>query len=112
MLNGVLNQYVVTTIKVLVNILDRNDNIPLVKDKSYIGSVSEGLSSNSNILDKDGNSLIVSATDEDQGINGMLRYSIIGNIGKIYFTIDEISGEIRTNKVIFLFIYVFNLLYK
>ncbi|XP_065667525.1 protocadherin Fat 1 [Hydra vulgaris] len=99
-INGALNQNIVTTMNIHVNILDRNDNIPFVKEKSYSGNVSESLSSNSNVLDKDGNFLIVSATDEDQGINGMLRYSIIGNIGKIYFTIDEISGEIRTNKVL------------
>lgn len=43
----------------------------------------------------------VVATDQDKGYNGQVRYSVVQQPNQIgtKFIVDEISGEVRTNKV-------------
>lgn len=44
----------------------------------------------------------VHATDEDKGVNGQVKYSIVQqpNQKGTKFTVDEETGEVSTNKVI------------
>lgn len=57
--------------------------------------------------------LQVEATDLDKGYNGQVRYSVVQQPNQIgsKFIVDEISGEVKTNKVAIFKIY-FNLLYS
>ena len=43
----------------------------------------------------------VVATDQDKGYNGQVRYSVVQQPNQIgtKFIVDEITGEVRTNKV-------------
>jgi len=43
----------------------------------------------------------VHATDEDKGVNGQVKYSIVQqpNQKGTKFTVDEETGEVSTNKV-------------
>lgn len=45
--------------------------------------------------------LQVHATDEDKGVNGQVKYSIVQqpNQKGAKFTVDEETGEVSTNKV-------------
>lgn len=43
----------------------------------------------------------VVASDQDKGYNGQVRYSVVQQPNQIgtKFIVDEITGEVRTNKV-------------
>eukprot|EP00118_Oscarella_pearsei_P019174 m.202185 g.202185 ORF g.202185 m.202185 type:complete len:4095 (+) comp39606_c0_seq6:120-12404(+) len=74
-------------ITVEINIADVNDNPPVFAKSSYSATYDEGSYSSANIQ-------TVSASDKDQGVNGLVRYNITsGNAAKL-FQIDAKSGEI------------------
>jgi hypothetical protein len=80
---------------VVVFITDVNDNKPVFDDcASYAPTVEEGAPSQTQVI-------TVKATDQDKGHNGQVRYSIVQqpNQKGTKFIVDEITGEIRTNKV-------------
>lgn len=87
-----------STALVVVFITDVNDNKPVFTDcNSYIEKppkVEEGSPSGTLVT-------TVKANDIDKGHNGQVRYSIVQqpNQKGTKFMIDEITGEIRTNKV-------------
>lgn len=84
-----------STALVVVFITDVNDKKPIFDDcSSYNPKVQEGAPSGSSVLK-------VTATDEDKGQNGQVRYSIVQqpNQKGTKFVVDEITGEIKTNKV-------------
>ncbi|RWS18039.1 Pt1-cadherin-like protein [Dinothrombium tinctorium] len=84
-----------STALVVVFITDVNDNKPVFEDcQSYAPTVEEGAPSGTPVK-------IVKATDQDKGHNGQVRYSIVQqpNQKGTKFTVDEITGEIKTNKV-------------
>ncbi|KAI5641443.1 cadherin domain-containing protein [Phthorimaea operculella] len=84
-----------STAVVVVFITDVNDNKPIFKDcPTYFPKVEEGAPNGSPVLR-------VHATDEDKGVNGQVKYSIVQqpNQKGTKFTVDEETGEVSTNKV-------------
>ncbi|XP_059060577.1 neural-cadherin isoform X1 [Achroia grisella] len=84
-----------STAVVVVFITDVNDNKPIFKDcPSYFPKVEEGAPNGSPVIK-------VHATDEDKGVNGQVKYSIVQqpNQKGTKFTVDEETGEVSTNKV-------------
>ena len=84
-----------STALVVVFITDVNDQKPTFEDcANYNPTVKEGSSFLTPVT-------TVKATDNDKGHNGQVRYSIVQqhNQKGSKFVIDEITGEIRTNKV-------------
>ncbi|XP_059170799.1 protocadherin Fat 1-like isoform X3 [Physella acuta] len=78
--------------KVIINLIDYNDNAPDFNKAQEIVTVRENLPKGSRVV-------TVSATDEDSGDNGKLSYSIV-NYDKVPFEIDAFSGEITTTEVL------------
>ncbi|XP_043545771.1 protocadherin Fat 1a isoform X3 [Chiloscyllium plagiosum] len=76
--------------KVIIDVIDMNDNAPEFKQSSYKASVSENVPVGTSVL-------TVSATDVDSGENGYVTYSI-ANLNPPPFVIDYFSGEITTSK--------------
>ncbi|XP_051891479.1 protocadherin Fat 1a isoform X7 [Pristis pectinata] len=76
--------------KVIVYVVDMNDNAPEFKQSSYRSTVSENVPVGTSVL-------TVSATDVDTGENGYVTYSI-ANLNPPPFAIDYFSGDIRTSE--------------
>ncbi|KAL7286523.1 hypothetical protein TKK_0019259 [Trichogramma kaykai] len=92
--NGEKNIHTSTAV-VVVFITDVNDNKPVFKDCStYYPKVEEGATNGSPVIK-------VQATDEDKGVNGQVKYSIVQqpNQKGTKFTVDEETGQVVTNKV-------------
>lgn len=84
-----------STALVVVFITDVNDNKPVFDEcNSYEPKVEEGAASGTHVI-------TVKATDQDKGHNGQVRYSIVQqpNQKGTKFVVDEITGEVKTNKV-------------
>lgn len=84
-----------STAVVVVFITDVNDNKPIFKDcPTYFPKVLEGAPNGSPVIK-------VHATDEDKGVNGQVKYSIVQqpNQKGTKFIVDEETGEVSTNKV-------------
>ncbi|XP_072881460.1 cadherin-23 [Hemitrygon akajei] len=80
------------TTTVLVHILDENDNHPVFHQQQYDITLDEGPSSLNSFT------VIVNATDQDEGPNGTITYAIVeGNIDKT-FAVHSITGQIRAVK--------------
>ncbi|XP_015602417.1 neural-cadherin isoform X3 [Cephus cinctus] len=93
-LNGDMTIHTSTAV-VVVFITDVNDNKPVFKEcGTYYPKVEEGAPNGSTVIK-------VQATDEDKGVNGQVKYSIVQqpNQKGTKFTVDEESGEVFTNKV-------------
>ena len=90
---------VVSQTRLYITILNVNDNKPEFLNSSYTGHVTESMNSNTPVSQADGTPLRVVAKDLDEGINGKIKYSFVEKLANIYFTIDERTGEIRTNFV-------------
>ncbi|OZC11535.1 hypothetical protein X798_01393 [Onchocerca flexuosa] len=82
-----------------IRIVSENQYAPYFNDTIYQGYVQENMPPNSSVLLKDGNQLLVKATDHDKGINGLVNYRIASPL-EPYFTVDYISGAILTKAVI------------
>lgn len=65
---------------------DQNDNYPIFLTRTYDGSVYNGAPSGTTIL-------TVSASDEDEGANSKVQYTMQGSV---YFRIDRTTGTITT----------------
>ncbi|XP_045127513.1 neural-cadherin-like isoform X1 [Portunus trituberculatus] len=84
-----------STAVVVVFITDVNDNKPMFKDcPTYHAKVEESAPNGSPVI-------TVHATDEDKGVNGQVRYSIVQqpNQKGTKFTVDPETGAVTTNKV-------------
>lgn len=84
-----------STALVVVFITDVNDNKPVFEDcDKYNPKVLEGSESGTFVIK-------VEATDQDKGYNGQVRYSVVQqpNQRGTKFIVDEITGDVRTNKV-------------
>ncbi|XP_066917747.1 protocadherin Fat 1-like [Clytia hemisphaerica] len=90
----------VSRTRLFLTILNVNDNKPEFLNASYTGHVTESMNSNTPVLQSDDTPLRVVAKDLDDGINGKIKYSFVEKLANIYFTIDEKTGEIRTNFVL------------
>lgn len=73
-------------VPVVVSILDVNDNPPIFDLPEYTVSISELSRLDTSVVN-------VSAQDQDSGLNGMVRYSLLS--GRSTFTINEVTGAIR-----------------
>jgi len=106
---GLVQSNVVSVADVLVKVVDINDNQPLFTNSTYTGFVTESQNSNTDVLQFNGEAMVVSANDFDEGLNGKIKYSFVEEHTNIYFNIDEDTGRIKTNLVnaVFLFIYMF-----
>ncbi|NWX29081.1 PCD23 protein, partial [Notiomystis cincta] len=81
-----------STAQLQITVLDENDHSPLFAKSQYQISVTEDLEEGSAILD-------LCASDEDDGPNGAVTYSLIdGTHGA--FAIDGVTGSIRTAKAL------------
>ncbi|KAL0973926.1 hypothetical protein UPYG_G00213030 [Umbra pygmaea] len=84
----IINQQQAST-RVLINVIDVNNNAPIFLRPSYNGSVDENVPVGTSIL-------TVSASDLDEGENGFVSY-VITNVNPTQpFTIDYFTGVIRT----------------
>lgn len=76
--------------KVIINLIDVNNNAPEFQQSSYKASVDENVPVGTSVL-------TVKATDLDRGENGYVTYSI-ANINPVPFIIDYFSGVISTSE--------------
>ncbi|XP_064810530.1 protocadherin alpha-8-like isoform X1 [Oncorhynchus masou masou] len=79
------------TLKIIVNVMDVNDNTPVFSQSLYKARVSENVAFASSIL-------TITATDLDEGVNGDLVYSFIerGHFNPAdTFSINSDTGEIK-----------------
>ncbi|XP_034544310.1 protocadherin-23 [Notolabrus celidotus] len=72
-------------------LLDQNDNIPSFTRKSYHASISESLPAGAEVLQ-------ISAFDPDEGLNGEVAYSLTEDSSQGAFSIDPLTGVIRTTR--------------
>lgn len=86
---GPLTTRKTTQTVVHVNVLDDNDCWPQFTNKSYSVSVREDIAYTSNPI-----ILKVTATDADEDLNAMVRYSIIAGNTQSHFAIEPLTGEI------------------
>lgn len=80
-----------------IKIKNRNDNSPVVEQKSFLGYIEENSAEDSMVLTTDGRPLVISAHDSDVENPGF-KYEMINPAR--YFKIGENTGEIRTTKVL------------
>ncbi|KFQ39139.1 Protocadherin-23, partial [Mesitornis unicolor] len=81
-----------STAQLYVTVLDENDYSPLFAKSQYQISVREDLEEGSPILN-------LFASDEDDGLNGEITYSLIDDTFGA-FAIDSVTGSIITTKVL------------
>ena len=72
-----------TTVQVIVNIDDENDNPPIFSQQSYQVALPELTGPHTSVL-------TVNATDKDWGDNAKIKYSMVTVAG---FYIDPITGK-------------------
>ncbi|XP_058263787.1 protocadherin gamma-A6-like isoform X20 [Hemibagrus wyckioides] len=79
------------TVKIVVNVLDANDNLPVFTEPLYKANVEENTAPGTLIIK-------ISATDEDEGHNGNVTYSFT-NMEEAHqiFIINAKNGEVRLN---------------
>ncbi|NXH82953.1 PCD23 protein, partial [Edolisoma coerulescens] len=81
-----------STAQLYLTVLDENDHSPLFAKTQYQISVTEDLEEGSAILD-------LSASDEDDGLNGEVTYSLIDDTYGA-FAVDSVTGSIVTTKAL------------
>ena len=79
-------------VQVSINILDANDHSPVFQQPSYKKDLYEDLLKGTSVL-------TVSATDDDSGSNGMVKYNIV-NEDPVPFEIDPDTGVISTTRTL------------
>lgn len=80
-----------STTQLQLVLLDQNDNAPSFSRKSYQASVSEGLPPGAGVLR-------VRASDPDEGPNGHVTYSLTEDSSHGAFSVDSLTGAIRTTR--------------
>ncbi|NWY15368.1 PCD23 protein, partial [Aphelocoma coerulescens] len=81
-----------STAQLYLTVLDENDHSPLFAKTQYQISVTEDVEEGSAILD-------LSASDEDDGLNGEVMYSLIDDTYGA-FAIDSVTGSIISTKAL------------
>ncbi|KAL4641609.1 protocadherin Fat 4 [Arapaima gigas] len=76
--------------KVEITILDVNDNHPVFEREPFRAEILENLSPQ--------RVLVVSAVDQDSGLNGQLEYTIVDGNKENSFSINRATGEIKTTR--------------
>ena len=85
-----------SSVSVVMNIKDENDNAPKFAQTLYLGHISESSSINSVVLMKNSKPLVITATDADSEQNSILVYDILNEEARAYFSIDSTTGAIRS----------------
>eukprot|EP00035_Acanthoeca_spectabilis_P006219 m.122020 g.122020 ORF g.122020 m.122020 type:complete len:4758 (-) comp13405_c0_seq2:212-14485(-) len=75
-------------VNVSITVLDANDNIPVFINTPYVTSVSEDVSVGTEL------SVVVTATDADQGQNSHINFALIGGPSSRHFSINQTSGVV------------------
>ncbi|KAL0204645.1 hypothetical protein M9458_002663, partial [Cirrhinus mrigala] len=78
--------------KVIINVIDVNNNAPEFKQTSYKASIDENMPIGTSVL-------TVKASDLDSGENGYVTYSI-ANVNPQPFVIDYFSGVISSSEIL------------
>lgn len=76
---------------VSVQIKDENDNGPIFERTNYDSTVAENVTIGVTLVQ-------VKATDADIGLNGIVRYFIVGGDENFDFSMDQSSGVLRVQK--------------
>lgn len=84
-----------SSVTVGVQVVDVNDNPPVLKRNVYSGSVSEAAAVNSVVSADDGSPLVIRATDPDRNQNSFLVFQIMDELAKTFFTVDSNTGSVR-----------------
>ena len=80
-----------STVVVMVTVLDENDNTPKFSSAFYKTSVLENTAIMTNVLQ-------LTATDPDDGLNGLVTFSIISGNTNDAFVINNSTGFLAVNK--------------
>ncbi|XP_038141914.1 protocadherin Fat 3a isoform X2 [Cyprinodon tularosa] len=80
----------------LIQIVDENDNPPVFQHLHYHGSICELAPINSVVLNSENLPLVIKATDADSNQNALLVYQIVEETAKMFFSVDSVTGSIRT----------------
>ena len=76
--------------QVVVTVLDDNDNTPRFSRPSYTATIAEDIAKGQTVMR-------VFASDPDQGANGEVAYSLLGNDTEGFFSVNSTSGDIITS---------------
>ncbi|KAI5099865.1 protocadherin Fat 3-like isoform X3 [Silurus meridionalis] len=87
---------IVSSATLNIQVVDKNDNPPVIQQLRYSGSISEAATLNSVVLGDDGIPLVIQASDPDSNQNSLLVFQIVEDMAKLYFTVDSGTGSIRT----------------
>uniref|UniRef100_A0AAV2LKE3 Cadherin domain-containing protein n=1 Tax=Knipowitschia caucasica TaxID=637954 RepID=A0AAV2LKE3_KNICA len=74
-----------------IHLLDQNDNTPAFPHKTYQASIGEGLPAGSEVVR-------LHAFDSDEGPNGEVTYSLTEDNSQGAFSVDPLTGIVRTTK--------------
>uniref|UniRef100_A0A8C7DLN5 FAT atypical cadherin 1 n=1 Tax=Oncorhynchus kisutch TaxID=8019 RepID=A0A8C7DLN5_ONCKI len=85
----IINNQEQASTRVVINVIDVNNNAPVFQQPSYRGNVNENVPVGTSIL-------TVSASDMDEGENGYVTYTIANVNPPQPFTIDYFTGVIST----------------
>uniref|UniRef100_A0A1I7T8F6 Protocadherin Fat 1 n=1 Tax=Caenorhabditis tropicalis TaxID=1561998 RepID=A0A1I7T8F6_9PELO len=86
--------------KIVAKIIRTNQHSPIFRKQVYRGFIRENMPPGSSVLSKNQLPLVVSATDEDSGSNGLVGYRILSAGDEEMFVVDQFSGAIRTQKTL------------
>ncbi|KAL8622280.1 hypothetical protein ACOMHN_043803 [Nucella lapillus] len=78
--------------RVAITVLDENDNSPRFSHGTYTATIAEDIAKGQTVMQ-------VFASDPDQGSNGQVAYSLLGNDTEGYFSVNSTSGDIITSGV-------------
>ena len=87
--------------RVLIHVLDVNDNAPVFQQDAYEGRIVESAATGSLVFgattaNTAAKPLVISARDLDTGANALLSYDIVEAAAAALFTIDSNTGAVRT----------------
>ncbi|XP_069130301.1 protocadherin Fat 1-like isoform X4 [Argopecten irradians] len=85
-----------STVRVVILVLDLNDNPPVFDETMCEGKISESAPVGSVILSMKLEPLVVHATDLDSYKNAHVTYKITDPKGSKYFSVDSATGAIKT----------------
>uniref|UniRef100_A0A8C8SUZ8 FAT atypical cadherin 2 n=1 Tax=Pelusios castaneus TaxID=367368 RepID=A0A8C8SUZ8_9SAUR len=85
-----------TDIRVLIYVIDENDNAPVFVKPSFVGWVTENAPLQSMVVDENNGPLVTRAADADEDSNALLVYEILELEALKYFQIDPSMGTLTT----------------
>lgn len=86
--------------KIVAKIIRTNQHSPIFRKQVYQGTIRENMPPGSSVLSKNLLPLVISATDEDSGSNGLVGYRMLSAKDEEMFSVDQFSGAVRTKKTL------------